>query len=232
MTNKEFSDEFSTLLNSFDIFPNITLDEYEKSVYLTQAQEQIVLELYNGLNTLQSSFEETEENRRLLDNLLVTTNIKKESSTSGVVSNHSSIYKKPKDLWFITYEVALLKTKTCSGKQMEALIIPTTQDEFYTTVRNPFRGVSASRVLRLDKGEGMIELVSKYEIETYTMRYLKQPRPIILIELLDLTVDGEKEESTCELNPMLHRAILERAVQIALIKKTQLSGQNKDKNKD
>ena len=52
MTNKEFSDGFSTLLNSFDITPNITLDEYEKSTFLTNAQEQLIIDIYSGRNVI------------------------------------------------------------------------------------------------------------------------------------------------------------------------------------
>lgn len=58
MTTEEFSNEFDTLLNSYALSPNkygmesspltIELDEYEKSVFLTKAQEDIVISLYNG----------------------------------------------------------------------------------------------------------------------------------------------------------------------------------------
>lgn len=56
MTNQEFSDGFSTLLNSYNtqaIFgeqssqAEITLDEYEKSVFLTQAQDMIVKQYFD-----------------------------------------------------------------------------------------------------------------------------------------------------------------------------------------
>ena len=57
MTTKEFSDAIDSLLMPH----NITLDEYEKSLFLTQAQEQIVIELYSGRSNKVSSFESTEE---------------------------------------------------------------------------------------------------------------------------------------------------------------------------
>ena len=59
MTNQEMSNEMDTLLNSYSRsieFGNTTnsqdikLDEYEKSVFLTQAQQQIIIGLYNGDN--------------------------------------------------------------------------------------------------------------------------------------------------------------------------------------
>ena len=49
MTTQEFSDGFDTLLNSFGntltFGSTLTFDEYEKSVFLTKAQESIVIEL-------------------------------------------------------------------------------------------------------------------------------------------------------------------------------------------
>lgn len=57
------------------------------------------------------------------------------------------------------------------------------------------------------------------------MRYISQPTPIILVDLPDgLSINGVSAESECELNPVVHRAILERAVQLAIISKTQLTG--------
>nr|DAU83982.1 MAG TPA: hypothetical protein [Crassvirales sp.] len=39
MNTTEFSNEFDVLLSSFTTGNSIVLDEYEKSVFLTQAQE-------------------------------------------------------------------------------------------------------------------------------------------------------------------------------------------------
>ena len=72
MNIKEFSDGFDTLLNSFRVLPNIVLDEYEKSVFLTNAQEELIIELYNGKNSFGDSFERTEEVRRYISELVKT----------------------------------------------------------------------------------------------------------------------------------------------------------------
>ena len=78
MTNEEFSNEFDVLLNShatsnlYGTAQGINqLDEYEKSVLLTEAQESIVRDLYNGKLTGEG-FESTEEQRRNLDSLVNT----------------------------------------------------------------------------------------------------------------------------------------------------------------
>jgi hypothetical protein len=50
----------------------LTFDEYEKSVYLTMAQELFVVSCYNGKNGSGYQFEITEEDRRVLDTLVKT----------------------------------------------------------------------------------------------------------------------------------------------------------------
>ena len=50
----------------------------------------------------------------------------------------------------------------------------------------------------------------------YKIRYVKRPRPIILESLPNgLEIDGESNESDCELNPIVHRDILSKAVELA-----------------
>ena len=50
----------------------------------------------------------------------------------------------------------------------------------------------------------------------YKIRYVKRPRPIILVSLPNgLEIDGESNESDCELNPIVHRDILNKAVELA-----------------
>ena len=50
----------------------------------------------------------------------------------------------------------------------------------------------------------------------YRIRYVKRPRPIILEDLTDgLSIDGMVEETSCELNPIIHLDILHEAVRLA-----------------
>jgi hypothetical protein len=50
MTNKEFSNEFDILYNSISSNLAPSLNEYEKSVLLTRAQEELIKELVTGNN--------------------------------------------------------------------------------------------------------------------------------------------------------------------------------------
>lgn len=227
MTNKEFSDGFSTLLNSFGITPDITLDEYEKSTFLTNAQEELIIDIYSGRNVVYGkSFEQTEEIRRYLSNLVETYETSTKVTGKLGLSQDSVFFNIPQDTWFITYEVAFLKDSRLGCLDgIEASVVPLPQDDLYRAKDNPFRGPSKDRVLRLDIKSDLAELISKYNVDKYLMRYISQPTPIILEDLPDgLSINGVSTESECELNPVVHRAILERAVQLAIISKTQLTG--------
>lgn len=241
MTNKEFSDSFSTLLNSHDIRSSfglsaavgtITLDEYEKSVFLTQAQEELVINLYNGKNPYGDSFESSEELRRYLDTLVKTKLFDREEQQdiSPKVSKDSIFFKLPSDVAFITYEQVIFSDEALGCYDGESAdVYPVTQDEYNRVSRNPFRGATKYRVLRMDTGETNVELISKYKIGSYLIKYLSIPPPIILEDLEDNEIRGISQESPCTLNPILHNAILKRAVQLALISKTLNS---KDKGED
>lgn len=230
---KEFSDEFDILLNSYSTTPpygdenklDITLDEYEKSVFLTKAQEEIVVESYTGKNQFGESFERTEEIRRYLSDLVKTVVLSDKLTGHVGLSKTSMFFQLPEDVWFITYESATLKDERlgCLDGE-EATIVPVTQDEYYRIAKNPFRGPSKGRAVRLDIGDGVIEIISDYNIDKYLVRYLSRPKPIVLVDLSELSVNGIKVRTECELNPVIHRAILERAVRLAIISKTQVSG--------
>lgn len=228
MIKEEFSDGFDTLLNSYSVRASfgeetsrqtIALDEYEKSVFLTKAEKELVLSLYNGKNPYGDSFEGTEEMRRYLASLVGEKYLKPISNTNGTplgISTNSTFFTLPEDLWFITYEHVVLENGKCgSGQQMK--VYPTKQDEYQSIKDNPFRGANDRRALRLDLSEGNIEIVCKYIIAVYYVRYLKKVSPIILEDLPDnLSIDGISNATECKLHESLHQRILELAVRMAL----------------
>ena len=233
MTNQQFSDEFDVLLNSFStqaLFGkegsslNIEVDEYEKSLFLTQAQEEVVINLYNGKNPYGDSFESSEELRRYLDGLVKTKSYTAEDTLDSIqdkVYINSVFYKLEKDVAFITFEQVTFGEDAGCYKGRTADVYPVTQDEFNRIIRNPFRGPTNHRVLRMDTGNNIVELISKYPIDKYLIKYLAKPSPIILEDLPNgLTIERESEETPCKLNDILHKTILKRAVQLALASKT------------
>lgn len=218
MTTKEFSDAFDTMLNSYSDFSSIlAFDEYEKSLFLTQAQEQLIVELYTGRNNKTSSFEETEELRSSLKGLIKTGTLSESDEDLRGISKYSKFFILPKDVLFITYEAATLDDESTGCKNgSEILITPVTQDEFYRVMNNPFRQASKRKALRLDNGLDIAEIVTKYNIKDYTIRYLSKPTPIILANLEDVSIDGENKITECKLDSVMHKYILERAVALAI----------------
>lgn len=241
MTREEFSNEFDTMLNSYSIpakfgeestRQSIVLDEYEKSLFLTKAQEELVTSLYNGKNPYGDSFESTEEMRRYLSNLVVEKYLKPITNTSGTplgITSTSTFFTLPEDLWFITFESVILDNSKCKDTAYMT-VYPTKQDEYLKIKDNPFRGANDRRALRLDLSEGNVEIICKYMIAVYYLRYIKKVPPIILTDLPEgLTIEKKNEASDCILHEALHQKILDRAVQLALQSKGyNLQRENRD----
>lgn len=237
MTAEEFSNQFDTLANSYSIqmgfgtgYENIAFDEYEKSVFLTKAQDELVIALYNGRNVSGESFESTEELRRYLSNLVKEAKLEPISNSNGLIigiGSNSKFFTLPDDCWYITYENVSVDGLNCDSlNPMD--VYPVTQDDYNKTKRNPFRGANDRRALRLDLSDGVIEIVCKYTVKTYYVRYLRKPKPIVLKDMPnDLTIDGTGKKSECELHEALHQRILERAVAEALQSKMTVNNNNK-----
>lgn len=266
MTNSEFSNEFDILASSYLLEGGFTIsdsslyafNEYEKSLFLTLAEEQYVLSLYNGKNSSGDRFEGTEETRRYLHNLVAEyltedpvdiseeKNYLKKRYRSMAVhggSLKSTLFKLPDDLWFITYESVRTvpdstKKDRCNSGEFGITqdVVPITQDEFHRIKRNPFRGPSYRRALRLDLSDsdsGIVEIVSKYELGSYYIRYIKKVEPIILIDLPEpLMINGRNKACECQLHEAVHRDILELAVKLAIASRTQHASSKSKKDDD
>lgn len=221
MNTSNFSTQFDVLVNAMYMNSPIygsetplSFNEYEKSVFLTKAQKDLILELYSL-----GSFERTEEITRYLDILVEQATLTAVDDTDFKLGSNSYLFKIPDNLWFITYEQATIKddSLSCNGNTERIVdVVPVTQDHFYRTSESPFRSSNSRRVLRLSI-QDYIELSSIYPIENYLIRYMRVPSPIILAKLPDgLDIDGKTEVTECELNTAIHKQILDRAVQYAL----------------
>lgn len=227
MTVQEFSREFDLLFNNINSNASPGFNDYEKSVFLTQAQEFIVMELYKGNSEY---FEKTEAVRRYLDPLIITNTQSTQVIVTNAISTNSQCFAIPDNVMYITYEEAKLEY---NESEKTALVKPVTQDEYYKVINNPFKGPNLKRVLRLEYGNNgvntedcKVELISPYHISKYSMRYLRKPKPIILTDLssYSLTINNMSTVSECELHENLHRIILNRAGLLA--KQAWLSNNN------
>ena len=219
MNVQEFSNTFDTLLQPYitkDINGNqnnLAFDEYEKSVFLTKAQEQIVLELYQEL-------EQSEEVRKYLSNLIKTDNyVPVGEQDETLINDNFKSYKVEisNDILFMIYEQCTLSDENNCVNNKIVSVVPTIHDDLDKVLKNPFKSPNNRKVIRLDF-DNKIELISKYNISNYKVRYLKKPNPIILVELEDnLSINnGDTKVSNGETNPILHERIVQRAVQLAV----------------
>ena len=208
MNLKELELEFDILINNISSNQAPGFTPLEKSIFLTEAQEFYIKELYNT-----NGFEKDEEVSEYLRTLVKQ---KVFSISEGSVEDNSVYFPIPEDLWFITYEAAKLNNNC--DKLPLAIVVPVKQDEFFRIYNNPFRGPSKSRVLRM-LIDNKIELVTKYSIKNYTVRYLSKPEPIVLEGLNECGITpynsyGEAG-NPCKLPSSTHRNILLKAVQLA-----------------
>ena len=215
MTTQEFSIEFDILYNNLASNTAPPINEYEKSVFLTKAQSDIVIELYSGRNNLGLAYDSTEEAREYLASLETTEDV--DVMYNEDTKKWSVSY--PSEIWYITRE-------ELNG--VEAT--PCTQDEYAKIKNNPFRGPKAGkRIIRIGNvllhNENIpLPLSEEGESPKYTYYGIQKPKPIVLPEIDDpsLTIDGENISEmlvdgteTPTIHPALHRMILERAVLLA-----------------
>lgn len=245
MTIEELSNEFDVLLNSYknklvfgeqDGTSDINLNEYEKSVFLTSAQNDVLLSIYRGTNTYAlSSFDSNEETKRLLNDFI------KEAELVYNEEDDLEDYGKytlPSDVLFILYESVYSREL---NKYVE--VVPTTYDELHKIRRNPFRGPNKHRILRLDAGGREVPVFDEdgnifdydhisevalvalsdgkdaFSIDNYNIKYISKPDPIILENLPEgLSINGKSTQTSLnkKFNYTFYKMVLERAVQLAL----------------
>lgn len=140
----------------------------------------------------------------------------------------STIFELPvtaNNIWYILYESAEISTADCrNGKAVK--VKPIKLDDLHEVYENPFvfpkNGRTILRIAnRTSEAIRAVELISKDTIKSYTIKYLRKPKPIILCDLSDfgsnVSIDGVSAKTECELNESLHRNILRRAVSLAQI---------------
>lgn len=229
MTVIEMNNEFDIHYNSIAGMSAPGLDLYEKSVYLTKAQLEIVKNYYDpASNRKQKGFEATEKRRVDLKELIKSFKSATSFTNEAGIHSTSRFYNIPDEAYLISNENAKITSTDCFNNTIID-VKPVTQDEFDTQIKNPFKTPNEKIAWRLDfskiDNKKVVEIVSPYNITgslEYRMRYLKYPKPIILENLTSLypgdalTIDGLSAITPCELDKAIHPEIIDRAVEIAL----------------
>lgn len=219
MTNLEFSREFDILYNNITSNQAPSLNSYEKSVFLTEAEEQYQQELISGIGG--------KDNNRILA-ILSPFITRREYTPSELQSdafsfekrgaNSVSIVSEDKDnVLVILRESAMCHDENCATHPCN--IYPVKEDEVNHILLNPFR-FNKNIVLRVDEygnsdSKYRRTLIYKGTLDSYTIIYVRPCKPIVLFDEnndFDLSVNDFGYETSCEFPASCHRRILEMAV--------------------
>jgi sRNA-binding carbon storage regulator CsrA len=210
MNLAEFNIEFDIGYNNSFSFKAPPINIFEKSVYLTQAQEDIVLEkakVYETDERVREQLRNIVRSKIIAYDAILNSNL-----VSLKFNTYSKFFEVPTDTWFLYSEYI----------NDEIKVIPITHDEYNINKNNPFKQPNEVKAWRLDvynsiSSENVREIIYPTAITTYTIRYMVKPTPIILESLTPYgyTIDGLAVATPCILSSELHRDIIELAIQKA-----------------
>lgn len=224
MTNSEFSNEFDVLYNSITSNQAPGLDEYEKSVFLTKAQDEIIIAYFDPRsNKVQEGYDDSQRRQIDFSNITVSVTYDDPSKFNAALFDPRSNSKgvaMPADILMMLNE--RLKV-TRDGGTSYLTVVPVQYSEYDRLMSKPFKrpvknrawrvfNYSSSKINTADLVVGPGDVITEY-----TFRYVKRPQAIILTDLTDegVSLGGSTEEQSCELDPILHHEILQRAVELA-----------------
>ena len=228
--NEQFSNEFDVLYNSITSNQAPGLDEYEKSIFLNRAQDEIVKSYFNPkTNKVQEGFDGTE--RRQIDFSMIT--------KSRIYQNFdTSLFDSREQVKSVTIEDDILMLineylevnrplimrpgapTPVRSEQVRLTVLPITYVEYSRLMSKPYKWPLKNQAWRLigNRGERKnVELIAGPfdTITKYAIRYVKRPRAIRLADFGNMTIDGESTPQCCELDPILFPEIIQRACELA-----------------
>lgn len=224
MTTQEFSNEFDVLYNNIMSNQAPGLDEYEKSVFLTKAQSEILKNYFNPKgNKYNEGFDESE--KRQIDFSTLVKAVKPSTYSGGSYvkfDDRSQLFQMPRDIQFVLNETAI---NTVDGIKRLINIVPINFDEYSRIMSKPYKQPLKNQGWRLFQSTGGVDFISEVIVKSgstiidYKLRYVRRPKPIILTDLADtysnVSIEGLTSVTECELDPILHPEILQRAVELA-----------------
>lgn len=219
MDHIEFSNEFDVLYNNIMSNAAPGLNEYEKSVFLTKAQDEVLKNYFNPKgNKYEEGFDGSAKRQIDFSGLISIEDCELAENQTGF-DLRAKRYKMPDDVFLVINEYITTDTGV---KQ----VVPIKFDEYTRLMSKPYKEPLKFQAWRLiTEGEGsesiIVEVIprSGETVSSYSIRYVRRPKPIILIDLTseygDVSINGVTSVSECELNPLIHEEILQRAVELA-----------------
>lgn len=221
MTNLEFSDQFDVLYNNITSNKAPGLDEYEKSVFLTKAQDDVVKAYFDPkLNKSREGYDGGE--KRQIDFSMIMRTKSYKSFTSPILDNKANTKRVTidRDIMMFVNEFVDVKRIGYPTNSLRLSVVPISYSEYARLQSKPYKRplqYQSWRLIDSAAGSNSVELIvgPSDAITNYTARYIKKPRAIRLADLGDVTLDGASTPQECELDSILHIEILQRAVELA-----------------
>lgn len=224
MTISEFSDQFDVLYQNITSNQAAGLNEYEKSLFLTKAEKEIVKNYFTANskgNNIGQGFDDSAKRQADFSVLMKTGTCSSVGSGVSKIDDRSTLYNYPNDVFIVVNETVKVGN---AYKQ----VIPLRYDEYTRQMSKPYKRPLKNQVWRLMNSGTVSGSVATKTVEiiagpgdtitSYSVRYVRTPKPIIVGNLDGLTIDGESAVSeVCEIDPILHEDILQRAVELAKI---------------
>lgn len=220
MTTTEFSDQFDVLYNNITSNQAPGLNEYEKSIFLTKAQNELVKDYFNPKgNKYQEGFDGSLKRMMDFSSLIEVKVLSKNTYPSTVnLDSRGIIYDYPSDVFIPINETIVL-----GNKQLQ--VLPISYMEYIRLMSKPYKRPLKNQCWKLVvKSHSALKNVSveiilpvDSEITTYTLRYVKTLSPIILSDLTSegVTIEGISKVTNCALPKEAHEEILQRAIELA-----------------
>lgn len=237
MKVEELSIGFDLLYNNISNVVAQGLTEFEKSQFLTWAQEEIIKNYFNinsnknkeGLNN--SIKRDTDFSTLFKTISLSTGDITKPTPINNPINSKLTRFTFNADYLFILNEVCDLVKKDNNQNIIDRItttVVPIHYMEYSRLMSAPYSEPKLHQTWRLigDQlvaNKTVFDLITRFGwiIEDYTIRYIKKPTPIILTNLpTGVTINGVNTKSECLLNEVLHQEILDRAVELAKVTST------------
>lgn len=222
MTRTEFLYEFNLGYNNINnnrVAPG--LNEYEISVFLTMAQEQIVKNYFNPKgNKYGEGVGDSIKRDHDFSSLI--TNISLSPTYGAGIDPRSMLFTLPDNVLFPLNEFVFFNQENVKVKS----VVPISHEEYQRLMTKPFKSPKKNQAWKLTSGGTIIEIICDSSgIQQYSLRYVRKPYPIIVENLNtlspELSINGEtvpydfSHKHNSELDESLHREIVRRAIEIA-----------------
>lgn len=217
-TCAEWSAAFDLVYNNITSNQAPGLDSYEKSVYLTMAQADVVKEY--AFKHRGDLLEGIDSNPRRQSDFSSLIRFKvlppKDYATPFDSRGIGRHYEYPDDVLLVLNE-QVHEASNCNERIY--VVVPISYEEYDRLMQKPYKYPPKGKIWRLIVGSDenpVIELVGRpLGLIAYHMRYVKRPSPIILETLSGETIEGESAQATSKVPEHLHDEILHRAAQLA-----------------